>query len=175
VSLLRLLGIGAAKADARGETETVRRIAGQLERMPREQARFLASFAYVLARVANADLRVDPSEVAEMERIVREVAQLSEAESVLVVEIARSQAMLLGGTENYVVTREFRRIATREQRVHLLQCLYAVAAADGSISGGETSVISSIAEELGFTRAEANALRAEYKDKLSELRSSATN
>jgi uncharacterized tellurite resistance protein B-like protein len=169
VSLLRLLGIGAAKADVPGETETVRRIAGQLERMPREQARFLASFAYVLARVANADLRVDPSEVAEMERIVREVAQLSEAESVLVVAIARSQAMLLGGTENYVVTREFRKLASREQRERLLECIYAVAAADGTISSLETREIRLIAEELGFTRAEANALRATYRDKLSEF------
>ena len=104
-----------------------------------------------------------------MERIVTLLASLSEGEAALVVQIAKTQSHVLGDTENYVVTREFRRIATREQRVHLLQCLYAVAAADGTISGGETSVIASIAEELGFTRAEANSLRAEYRDKLSEL------
>jgi tellurite resistance protein len=44
-----------------------------------------------------------------------------------------------------------------------------VAAADGTISGVESSVIQAIAEELGFTRAEANGLRSEYRDKLSEL------
>ena len=170
MSLLKMLGIGGgAEPDARGETETVRRIAGKLERLPRDQARFLASFAYVLARVANADLKVEDSEVAEMERIVREVAQLSEAEAVLVVEIARSQATLLGGTENYVVTREFRQLADRDQRQRLLECIYAVAAADGTISSVETREIRLIAEELGFTRAEANALREVYHDKLSEF------
>ena len=173
MSLLRFLRIDAVgkQARERGDTASVRRIAAQLERLEPDDAKFLASFAYVLARVASADLKITEEETAEMERLVTLLASLSEGEAALVVQIAKTQSNVLGDTENYVVTREFRRIASREQRVHLLQCLYAVAAADGTISGGETSVIASIAEELGFTRAEANALRAEYRDKLSELRS----
>lgn len=170
VSLLRFLGLGASSTQSeRRETQTVRRIAAQLDRLPPEQARYLASFAYVLARVANADLEIDASELAEMERIVRTIAELSEAEAALVVQIAKSQAQHLGGTENYVVTREFRQLASKEQRARLLQCVYAVAAADGTISNVESSEILSIAEELGFTRPEANALRSVYKDKLSEF------
>ena len=45
----------------------------------------------------------------------------------------------LGGTENYVVTREFRRISSPVQRAQLLECLFAVAASDGEISVSETS------------------------------------
>ncbi|HEY8153404.1 MAG TPA: TerB family tellurite resistance protein, partial [Myxococcota bacterium] len=116
-------------------------------------------------------LAIVESETLEMERIVRTLSSLSEGEAALVVQIAKTQSHVLGDTENYVVTREFRRISSREQRAQLLQCLYAVAAADGSISGVESSVIQTIAEELGFTRAEANGLRSEYRDKLSELQS----
>jgi uncharacterized tellurite resistance protein B-like protein len=171
LSLLRFLGIESLRQEARERSEpaTVRRIAAQLERLEPAAAKLLASFAYVLARVAQADLAIVESETAEMERIVRALASLSEGEAALVVQIAKTQAHVLGDTENYVVTREFRRIATREQRAELLQCIYAVAAADGTISGVESSVIQAIAEELGFTRAEANALRSEYRDKLSEL------
>jgi uncharacterized tellurite resistance protein B-like protein len=86
-----------------------------------------------------------------------------------VVQIAKSQAKLLGATENYVVTREFRRNATDEQRGNLLQCLFAVAAADGTISSEESAEIAVIGEELGFTRPEINALRSRYRDKLSEF------
>lgn len=172
--LQRILGRGASadspEAGGAGDTATVRRIASQLERLPAEKARYLACFAYVLARVAHADLEVDDSEVAEMERIVLEIAHLSEAEAALVVQIAKSQAQHLGGTENYVVTREFREIASVEQRAELLECVYAVAAADGTISSVETNEIQRIGEELGFTRPEANALRSQYRDKLSELR-----
>lgn len=170
MSLLRFLGLSREdRVEPGAETETVRRIAAQLDQLPAEQARHLASFSYVLARVAHADMHVDESEIHEMERIVREVAHLSESEAALVVQIAKSQAQHLGGTENYVVTREFRRITTREQRAELLHCIYAVAAADGTISGEESSEILSIAEQLGFTRAEANSLRAEYRDKLAEF------
>ena len=171
MSLLRFLGIRASGAESStaGETETVRRIAGQLERLDPAEAKYLAAFAYVLARVANADLEISGVETGEMERGVRALANLSEAEATLVVEIAKSQTRLLGGTENYVVTREYKDISTKEQRGGLLQCLYAVAAADGTISGEESAEIAAIGEELGFTRAETNSLRGAYRDKLAEF------
>lgn len=168
--LRRFLGLGAGPDADRGDSATVRRIAGQLEALPPDKARYLASFAYVLARVAHADLDIDDAEVAEMERHVREIAHLSDAEAALVVQIAKSQATHLGGTENYVVTREFRELADKEQRAELLRCLYAVAAADGSITADESTEVMKIGEELGFTRGEVNALRSEFRDKLSELR-----
>lgn len=171
MSLLRFLGLEDKSSDAgEGDTSTVRRIAAKLERLEPEKARYLASFAYVLARVAQADLDIDASEVSAMEEITQRIASLEESEAVLVVEIAKSQARLLGGTENYTVTREFRKISTKQQRADLLQSLYAVAAADGTISGVETSEIRSIAEELGFTRPEANSLRSSYRDKLAEFK-----
>jgi uncharacterized tellurite resistance protein B-like protein len=169
LSLLRFLGLGGGAAADANEPDTVRRIAAQLDALPPEQARYLASFSYVLARVAHADLEIDASEVTEMERIVREIASLTDSEAVLVVQIAKAQALHLGGTDNYVVTREFRKTSTPEQRATLLQCIYAVAAADGTISGAESNEIMQIAEELGFTRPEANSLRAQYRDKLSEF------
>jgi uncharacterized tellurite resistance protein B-like protein len=173
MSLLRFLGVGergAGRPDADAETATVRRIAAELERLDPATAKYLAAFAYVLARLAHADLTIDASETAEMERCVHDVAELEEAQAALVVQIAQSQARLLGGTENYVVTREFRKIATAEQRGRLLQCLYAVAAADGTISTAESREIANIGEEIGFTRAEINSLRGAYRDKLAELR-----
>ena len=170
MSLLRFLGVAKEEsASGAGETKSVREIAAKLERLPPETARFLAGFAYVLARVANADLQIAPAEADEMRRTVRVLAALSPDEADLVVEIAKSQARLLGGTENYVVTREFRRTSTPLQRAQLLECLYAVTAADGTISTAESREIANVAEELGFTRAEANALRSKYKDKLAEF------
>jgi uncharacterized tellurite resistance protein B-like protein len=169
--LKKFLGLGGEVKEegGDGDTETVRRIASELDRLPPETAKFLAAFAYVLARVAHADLDIDDAETREMERIATSVASLSNAEAALVVQIAKTQARLLGETENYVVTREFRNISTREQRGNLLQCLYAVAASDGTISGVESAEMAAIGEELGFTRAEINALRSAYRDKLSEF------
>ncbi len=168
MSLLRFLGLDqdSAENSDSADTASVRRIAAKLEQLDRDKAKYLAAFAYVLARIANADLEIDDSETAEMERSLSALSGLSEAEVALAVEIAKSQARLLGGTENYIVTREYRNLSTREQRGQLLQCLYAVAASDGTISGVESAEIVSIAEELGFTRPEANVLRGQYRDKL---------
>lgn len=172
MSLLRFLGLSESDQAPSSDVEAaaVRRIAAKLARLEPDTARYLAAFAYVLARVAYADLEIDESETTEMERRVTALASLSPEEAALAVEIAKTQNRALGGTENYVVTREFRRISTREQRIELLSCLYAVAAADGNISNTESTEIAKIADELGFTHAETNAVRAQYRDKLSVLR-----
>ncbi len=167
--LLRFFGVGDDARSDTSETETLRRIAARLEQLPAERARFLAAFAYVLARVAHADLRITETETRAMEQAVADVAGLAPEETALAVEIAKSQARLLGGTENYVVTREFRRLSEREERVKLVECLYAVAAADGQISSLESSEIARISEELGFLPSEAIAIRAPWRDKLAEL------
>lgn len=170
MSLLRFLGVGGRAREAAGETETVRRIAARLERLEPAQAKYLAGFAYVLARIANADLRIEESETAAMEEIVRRTAGLSDAEAALAVEIAKSQARLLGGTENYVVTREFKSVSSPEQRGRLLECLFEIAAADGTIETVESAEIAAVGEELGFTRPEINALRSAYRDRLAEFK-----
>ncbi|HEX2484142.1 MAG TPA: TerB family tellurite resistance protein [Myxococcota bacterium] len=156
--------------DGSGDTESVRRIAARLAKLPPEDARFLAAFAYVMARLANADLEIDETESREMERLVAETAGLDAEEAALAVEIAKSQTRLLGGTENYVVTREFRRVSSPSERARLVECLYAVAAADRWITNVETTEIAAIADELGLAREELAAVRSRYRDKIAALR-----
>jgi uncharacterized tellurite resistance protein B-like protein len=167
-TLSRLLGI-EAKQESR-DTATVRRIAAELDRLAPDEARRLAAFAYVLARVARADLEVSGDEVAAMERLVAEQGGLSPAQAALVVQMAKTQATAFGGTEDYVVTRQFRELSTREERIALVRCLFAVGAADDSISEAENSLVSVIGGELGLTGSEITALRAEFRDRLAVLK-----
>ncbi len=99
-------------ASTAGETATVRRIVARLERMPPEQARLVASAAYTLARAAHADLDISDEETAAMERELQAHGWLDEPTAVLVTEMAKLQAKTVGGTEDYVVTREFAALAT---------------------------------------------------------------
>ncbi len=167
-SLARLLGLPAPEESR--DTETVRRIARELERLPQDEARRLAAFAYVLARAANAEAGVSEVEVAEMERRVREIGGLSEPQAALVVQIAKARAIGFGGTEDYVVTRQYRELSTREERVALLRCLFAVTGADDSISDAENVQVSLIARELGLTPTELAALRGEVRERLAVLK-----
>jgi len=169
--LARFLGIGPRDPAEAGETGTVRRIAAELERLPPAQARKLAALAFVLARVAHADLAIEDEELGEMKSLLCEVGGLSAAEAGVVVELAQAQARHHGGTENYLVTRELRRLTQRPERIGIVDCLFAVAASDGSISAMESTEVVAIAEELGFTRSEAMAMRMGWRDKLAVLRS----
>jgi uncharacterized tellurite resistance protein B-like protein len=170
MSVLAWLRGKASLPDDQGDTETVRRIVGALNRLDPARARRLAAFAYVLSRVANADLHISDVETRKMVEIIQRLGGLPEEQAVLVAEIANSQNRLFGGTENYLVTREFREVATDEERRQLLDCLFAVSAADDAITGEEEGQIWQIASELGFTHNEYVEARLAYSNKRTVLR-----
>jgi uncharacterized tellurite resistance protein B-like protein len=153
----------------RAETETVRRIVARLEALPLAEARYLATFAYVMSRAAEADLDISDEETKLIERFTIEYGGVDPAQAVLVTEMAKFQARLQGGTEDYVVTREFRSISTLEQRVALLRCCFAIGAVDGTITAEEAAVVNEIARELDLEPDVVNTVRAEFHDQLSSV------
>ncbi len=178
MSILEMLGIAkgpaAGRAATPAETDTVRKIVSALDSMEPEKARFIAAFAFILCRVARADLHISASEVQIMERMVMEKSGLPEEQAILVVQMAKTQNILFGGTENFLVTREFNRIASYDQKLALLECLFAVAS-DQMISSAEDDEISRICTELQIARDDLIALRIRYRDQRSVLRKPAEN
>lgn len=172
MSILKFLGMESKQpAAARApETETVRKIVQKLDRLPEDQARYIAAFAYLLSRASAADLDVTEEETAAMERLVMQQGGLSEEMAILVVQIAKTQTQLFGGTENYLVTREFERVATREQKLALIECLFAVTATDADISMAEDNVVKQIASELKLSHSEYIAARSRFREHLSILK-----
>jgi tellurite resistance protein len=156
-------------AAAAGDTATVRRIVARLERLPAEQARLVASAAYTLARAAHADLEISDEETAVIERELQAHGALDEATAVLVTEMAKLQAKTVGGTEDYVVTREFTALANEQQRTDVLRACFAVGAASGTISAAESAVLNQIGKELGLDDDAVNAVRAEFHERLSSV------
>jgi len=158
------------KPSARGDTDTVRRIVAELDKLEPGRARHLAAFAYVLSRVASADLHISEAEMRKIVEILQRVGRLPEQQALLVAEIAKSQNLLFGGTENFLVTREFKEIASDDERRELLDCLFAVSAADDAITGDEEGQIWQIAAELGFQHREYIEARLAYSDKRTVFR-----
>ena len=154
------------------ETESVRRITAALDEMEPERARFIAAFAYILSRVARSDQEISSEETRLMERIVAEQGHLPEEQAIIVVQMAKTQSLLFGGIEDYVVTREFNRTATKEQKLALLNCLFAVSAANRSISAQEDGALRQIARELKLRHTEFIEVRLRYRDHLDVLKSS---
>lgn len=152
-----------------GDTATVRRIVARLEALPPDRARLVASAAYTLARAANADLDISPEETAVIETELQRDGALDEATAVLVAEMAKLQAKTVGGTEDYVVTREFAALATEQQKVDVLRACFVIGAANGTISAEEATEVSQIAKELALDADTVNTIRAEFRDRLSSV------
>ncbi len=170
--LQKLFGIGddppPRAADA--STRSVQKLVDALDHLPVETARYVAAFAYVLGRVAHADDDVSDAEARKMQEIVHRLAHLPDEQAALVVDIARNQTRLFGSTEDFLVTREFTKISDQSQRLELLDCLFAVSAADDAISNVEESAIRQIADELGFSHREYVAARSGWNDKRDVLK-----
>jgi len=171
MSILKWVGLeGSRSEEASSESETLRKITRTLDAMNPGRARYLACFAFILSRVANADLHISDQETSEMERHVMSWGRLPEDQAILVVQIAKSQNRIFGGTENFSVTKLFKETSDPSQREELLHCLFAVSSADDSVSVMEENEIWKIAAELGITHSAYVGIRAAYRDKREVLR-----
>jgi len=173
-SLLELLGLSRTDdtqtGASDGDTATVRKIVDALDQIEPDRARYIAAFSYLLSRVAHADLEITEEETRTMERVIVARSSLPEEQAILVVQIAKSQTKLFGGTENFLVAREFKDLSSREQKLELLDCMYAVSAADEHISTVEDNEIARIATQLGLGRAERTAARSNWRHHLGTLK-----
>jgi uncharacterized tellurite resistance protein B-like protein len=151
------------------DSATVRRIAAALEALPEAERRHLAGYAYILSRAAHADVHISDEESRLIEQIVMDIGGLEQAQAVLVVEIAKHQTQLYGATEDYLVTRDFARSATDEQRQALMEACFAVVAADHPISAEEYAELTQIARELDLSREQLNVIRREYREHLAAI------
>ena len=175
MSILQLLKVNSEKrAKSSMDTESVRKIIQALDLLEPKRAKFIAAFAYLLARASRADLSIRPEEVEVMEQTVMEQGELPEEQAIVVVQMAKTQNILFGGTENYLVAREFNAVATYQEKRALLDCLFAVAAADGSISTIEDNEISQIADELRIEHREFISVRSKYRKHLAVLKKQQT-
>lgn len=155
--------LGLDPAESSGDPAPLRETLDALDHMPPERARFLAAFAYLLGRVAHADQHVSPEETTAMESLVRKEGQLSDEQAMVVTQLAKTSNLLFGGTANFLVAREFSALATYEQKLALMRCLFAVSATDESISLAEEGEIHRIANELRIDQPDLTALRVSHR------------
>ena len=147
----------------RGDQATLREVLDALDKMEPDQARYLARFAYLLGRVAQADQHVGPEETRTMEHILQQEGHLPADQAALVVGLAKTSNLLFGGTANFIVAREFAETAGYAEKLALLRCLFAVSTADGAISSAEENEISRVTRELRIEPSDLIALRLEYR------------
>lgn len=168
MSFLDFLGLKKNEPDP--ESASIKKICDKLAHLDPGVARHHALFACILSRVAHVDQNISPEEAKSMEDILLKLGHLDKPMALLVSEIARLQNTLLGGIEDFMLTREFVKISSPEERRLLLQCLLAVAAADKSISAQESDTIALMAKELKIEHADFILARSRFREYLAVLK-----
>jgi uncharacterized tellurite resistance protein B-like protein len=158
-SIQAWLGIDTRQKD---DFEPLRGTLEALDHLEPHRARYLGAFAYLLGRVAHADQHVSAEETSMMEGLVREHGQLAQDQAMIVVQLAKTSNLLFGGTANFLVAREFSNLATYDQKLALVRCLFALSATDESISTAEEGEIHRIANELRIDPPDLVALRVKH-------------
>ena len=126
-SLRAWLGVDRSRT---ADLAPLRETLDALDHLEPDRARYLAAFAYLLGRLAHADQHVSPEETQAMETLVRDHGRLSQEQAMVVVQLAKSSKLLFGGTADFLVAREFSALATYDEKLALMRCLFALGAAD---------------------------------------------
>lgn len=146
------------------------RIHAEVAALGEERVEYLTAFAGLLARAAFADSEIAPEEQHAIADVLCAHAGLDRREADLIAEITRNAAETLGDAEDYLLTRAFNERATVEQKDDLIDCLYAVAGADGVISSSEDDEIKRIATALLVPHSRVLEIRHPHRDRLAVLR-----
>jgi uncharacterized tellurite resistance protein B-like protein len=162
------LGWPSTETDNTG-TEVVARISRTLDALPPDRARFVAAFAYHLGRIANADEVVSDDERRLMRTLIAAESGLPAEQIDVVVDLVTHESFRFRGTEDYRVMREFDELATPEQKLSLIRCLFAVSAADARVVTREDNEIRRIALALKVSHEDFVEARAAVREHLAVL------
>lgn len=162
--------LGLERHAAAAEFDSLDAIEQALPSVDRARRRYAACFAYILARSARADHEVTAPESGAMTRLLCDHAGVAPAEGADAVRLATIQGRHSGGTDDFVVTRMFDRLATHAEKLALVDALFAVTAVDASIVTIEDNEIRRIANELRVEHGEYIAIRSKHLAHLAVLR-----
>lgn len=126
-------------------------------------AKYLASFSFLLSRVAHADGEISEEELELMRVIVRTRSGLSEMYATLAVDLARDQKLALGAADDKAVADVFKTVSTDLEKTELVDCLFAVASADQVIYPSEMKSISTIARQVGLSKKDVDLIAGGYE------------
>ena len=123
-----------------------------------------------LSHISQRRARAAPSSVSSSSSSITLPMRTSESEAAAIVRVARDVARTSGGTEDFLITREFERTATREEKLHLLDCLFEIGAADASILIIEDNEIRRVASELKLDHTDFINVRRRHLEHLEVLK-----
>lgn len=161
--------IGFGSGGGGGPSSAVSEISRALDAVGEKNpkvARYLASFSFLLSRVAHADGDISTEEIELMRAIVRSRSGLTDEHATLAVNLAKDQKLALGTADDKAVAEVFKSVSTDLEKTELIDCLFSVASADQIIYPSEMKAISLIARQVGLSKKDVDLIAGGYEQYL---------
>ena len=114
--------------------------------LPEDRLYFVCLVGTLMATIAHVDDQFDPAEKKALKRCLIDQFSLQGKELTLLFEVVEEQARQ--GFDFHEVATELYRVASHNDRIHLMECLFEVAIADGQMAHGEAEEIRRISKAL---------------------------
>lgn len=146
-------------------------LANSLSELSEEQQVEVTCIAGLLARVAYVDFELDPNELVEIKKILKQWTDYTDDLVELIANTAVKHIKDLAGLENHLYVYPLRDILDRDTRFKIVEALFAIAAADGNVENIESEEIRMINTGLELSNQHFIAARAKVIQKLGALKS----
>ena len=105
-----------------------------------------------MARVANVDFNISYDEEMKVKELTNNFFNLGEKTTNAIVSLVIQQTKILTGIENHLYARELNKLMNLEEKIKLIELLFAIAASDQEVSTIEETEIYIITTELNIER-----------------------
>lgn len=120
--------------------------------------------AALLIHASRIDDTVEPAEIAARDRLLKEKFDISDAEMATL--ILEAEGAVADAADLYSFTRAIKEHYDREHRGRIVEMLWEIVLADGTIDPHEANLVWRVAGLLGFTTRENGDFRRAVQDRL---------
>lgn len=131
-----------------------------------ERLVILTNVTGLMTRIAYADLNIDESERVFIINALVDKLELEFKQATIVVNLAVEYAREFAGLDNHVYAKNLRDVLDENDRLKIVELLFTVAAADGSVDNLESEDIRVINESLRLSPKHFLSARAKVADSL---------
>jgi len=132
-------------------------------------ARIVGAIAGLLGAMAYADGKFSPAEAVHLRAELGRIHGLDAPGVQAIAQLLEQHVVRFSTAFVPRFTRALREETDRDFRIEVLDVLLGMAAADGSITSNEVTVLRTTTQALGLDQADYNELQSRHRDKLSFL------
>lgn len=158
------------EAEQSNQSRLYHELKRELPDLEEEQLVKVACVSGLMARVAYVDFDLDAQELKHIDQVLKEWTDFDTQVVDLISQAAVRHIKELAGLENHMYLYPLRDVLDRDARFRLVEALFALAAADGSVENIESEEIRKISKGLELSDQHFLAARAKVAEHLRALR-----